>query len=95
MSMSTHVVGIKPPDEKWQKMKAVWDACREAGVEVPDDVNCFFECETPDDKGVLVDLADNYSPVATKWSNISSGGYEIKLEDLPADIKIIRFYNSW
>lgn len=27
MGMSMHVVGYKPADEHWKKMKAAWDAC--------------------------------------------------------------------
>ena len=35
MSMSTHVVGFHPPDEKWKEMKAAWDACMAANVNPP------------------------------------------------------------
>lgn len=69
MGMSTHVVGFIPPDEKWQKMKAVWDACRAAGVEVPEDVCDFFEGGEPDPAGVEVMLKDrfiDYPPLRKK-----------------------------
>jgi hypothetical protein len=47
MGMSTHVVGFKPPDEKWRKMKAVWDACEAAGTDPPAAVSKFFEGDVP------------------------------------------------
>lgn len=57
MSMSTHVVGIVPPDDDWKKMKQVYDACVAANIDVPDNVWDFFNNEEPDDAGVLIDLS--------------------------------------
>jgi hypothetical protein len=58
MSISMHVVGFRPPDEKFNKMKAIWDACKSANVEVPKEVGEFFnwENENVDANGVRVDL---------------------------------------
>ena len=42
MGMSTHVVGFKPANAKWLNMKAIWDACQEAEIAVPDEVGDFF-----------------------------------------------------
>lgn len=89
MSMSTHVVGFKPPDEKWKKMKAVYDACIEAGTEVPSSVTDFFNYEPPDPAGVEVEIK------AREWKDDMCEGYEIDLKSLPKDVTIIRFYNSY
>lgn len=97
MSMSTHVVGFHPPDEKWKKMKAVWDACKAAGVGAPLDVERFFNGEAPDDAGVETSL-DNYQkphPACTSYMAPGKSGYEIDLSKLPTNITKIRFYNSW
>lgn len=59
MGMSTHVVGIRPPDAKWKQMKAVWDACQVAGVEPPDEVAEFFDHSPPDPSGIEVSLERN------------------------------------
>lgn len=92
MSMSTHVVGFRPADEKWEKMKAVWDACKTAGVEVPQGVERFFGGEGPGDKpGMEVDL----SGAVIEWSAEMKNGYEVNLAKLPPDVTIIRFYNSY
>lgn len=89
MSMSTHVIGIKPPDDLWVRMKAAWDACLAAGVAMPDGVEEFFNDEDPDPAGVLVEVPTR------KWSDNSREGVEVDLADLPAHIKTIRFYNAW
>tara|TARA_Y100000310_G_scaffold345655_1_gene467795 strand:+ start:14815 stop:15081 length:267 start_codon:yes stop_codon:yes gene_type:complete len=88
--MTTHVVGFKPPDKKWKEMKAVWDACNDANIKIPDDVCEYFGEEDPDDEGVSVKLK------IMDWSNeYSEDGYELKVSDIPEDVKVIRFYNSY
>jgi len=103
MGMSTHIIGIKPPDDHWKRMKAAWDACVEAGIEPPKSVIDFFGDDEPDEKGVVVELEEtdsygNYldSSIAKPWRNeYSSEGFEVDIRHLPKDVKIIRFYNSW
>jgi len=93
MSMSTHVVGIRPPDEKWRSMKAVWDACQAANTSVPEEVREFFDYIEPDEMGITVDLS---SAVCTEdYRTEYAEGYEIDLELLPDNITRIRIYNSW
>lgn len=94
MSMSTHVLGFRPPDEKFQQMKAVYDACQAAGVEVPDDVQNFFEYGPPDDAGVQLDLQRD-SEAVHEWRDESCEGYEVDLRKLPQGIHIIRFENCY
>ena len=89
MGMSTHIVGFVPPDEDWKKMKLVWDSCKSAGIEVPEAVQKFFNWEVPDERGVEVKL-----PVI-EWSQDTMQGYELELDKIPANVKTIRFYNSW
>ena len=89
--MSTHAYAIKPPDERWQAMRAVWDACEAAGVEKPDEVSAFFDDEPPDPAGVVVELG----ALARPWSAEDAEGLEIDLERLPKGTKTIRFTNSW
>lgn len=93
MSMSSHVVGFKPPDAKWKKMKKVYDACQEAGTDLPDDVDKFFNGEPPDDAGVEVDLEDH--ACCKPYGGDSSDGFDIDVTKLPKDVTIIRFYNSY
>jgi len=89
MSMSTHVTGFAPPDERWARMKAVWDACEAADVPVPDEVASFFGDEAPDRAGVVVKLP------LREWHRDNEAGYELDMAAIPAHVKVIRFYNSW
>lgn len=88
MSMSTGIFGLKPPDETWKKMKAIWDACKTAGIEPPDEVAEFFE-EEPDEKGQQAEIPHS------EWSDDYRSGIEIEVAKIPKGVKIIRFYNSW
>lgn len=87
--MSTHVIGIRPPDEKWEQMKNVYDSCKAAGIPVPAEVDKFFDYQEPDPNGVIVDIPND------DWSDDCRSGLEVHLDKLPKDVKIIRFYNSW
>jgi len=93
MSMSTHVTGFKPPDDKWKKMKAVYDACKAAGIHPPEDVDDFFGSSPPDDRGVEVEIERH--PCTKKYSDDMRQGFEIDIRKLPPDVTIIRFYNSY
>lgn len=97
MGMSTHVFGIKPPDEKWKQMKTIWDACRKAKIQPPQEVDTFFGGEPPDEKGVVVHLTEwrKHHPSITEWSAEGAQGFEVAVKDLPPDVTILRFYNSW
>jgi hypothetical protein len=92
MGMSTHVVGIRPPDEKWKRMKGVWKACVAADTPIPNEVLDFFDDEEPDEAGVILDLDER---CCEEWSDEHRSGYEIDLALLPDDVTKIRFYNSW
>jgi len=93
MGMSTHVIGIKPPDEVWKKMKAAWDACESAGVPIPESVVDFFDGETPDEAGVVLPL--NRHECVKRYNCDSQEGFEVDVSKLPVDVKIVRFVNSW
>jgi hypothetical protein len=90
--MSTHIVGFRPADEKWNKMKATWLACEDAGVPIPEEVKAFFHYESPGDKpGIEVEIKE----ALREWTDDCRQGYEVDLTKLPPDVKVLRFYNSW
>ena len=95
MGMSTFVIGIKPPDDHWRRMKAAWDACKQAGIEPPDSVVRFFGGEEPDEKGVVVYLSLSAHLSLRQWKSDPAEGYEVDLTKLPNDVTTHRFYNSW
>lgn len=93
MGMSTHVLGIKPPDETWQKMKAVYDACAAAKIPAPQEVLRFFDHQKPDSAGVTVSLEQHAA--VTRWRDDSRQGFEVDLSKLDPAIRVLRFYNAW
>ena len=95
MSMSAYVVAFRPPDQRWKTMKAVWDACAGAGVELPKEVSAFFNHDSPDDAGVKVDLLyPERHECVREYNERDSEGYEIDVTKLPPGVTILRFYNS-
>lgn len=94
MGMSTHVIGFRPPDARWKKMKAVYDACIAAETTPPKEVMEFFGHEDPDDSGVEVEIEDT-DAVSEYSDEYSAHGYEIDIRKLPKDVHILRFYNSY
>lgn len=91
MGASMHICGFRPPDGQWKAMKEVWDACERAGVDPPDEVFNFFNGEEPDDAGVEVEL----EPYSHEFTREGCWGYEVHLDELPDNIKIVRFYMSY
>ena len=92
MSMSTHVVGFRTADEKWNEMRQVWNACESAGVPIPKEVWDYFDHDAPADKPgaeVKIDAA------VKEWQDDSRCGYEVDLSKLPPDLTVIRFYNAY
>lgn len=83
MSRSISIVGFKPADDTWNKMKAVWKACDTAKVEIPSEVLEFFAYEEPGDRlGMEVDITHS-------WIK-RQGGYDIDVATIPNDVKTIR-----
>lgn len=92
MGMSTHAIGFCPPDEEWNKLKDVYNACKAAGLPIPDKVESVFDGNNPNDMpGMEVDLGD----AENEWSDEYRSGIVVDLSKLPPHVKFIRFYNSW
>lgn len=89
--MSTHVVGFKPPDGTWFKMRTVYYACKDAGIKIPAEVQEFFGDEAPDPAGVEVDLSHCILP----YQDDMKDGYELDLSRVPEHVTTIRFWNSY
>ncbi len=89
MSTSWRAQGIRLPDERWQQMKAVYDACTAAGIDVPDEVMRFFNYEGPDPAGVVIDIPSR------EWKSDYYSGTEVDVADIPDGVRTIRFVISW
>lgn len=90
MSMSMCVVGLIPVDDKWRAMKALWDSCYKLKIAPPKEVVDFFHGEYPEEENAII-AGIKYSTYNADMSE----GFEVSLDDLPKDVKKIRFYCSW
>jgi hypothetical protein len=90
------MLGIKPPDSRWKEMKLIWDACRAADVEPPKAVHEFFGGEAPNELGVEVSQRQLEEVGAIRnYETKNDLGFDVYLDKLPQDVKILRFYNNW
>jgi len=90
MSTNVHVYGIKPPDDKWKKMKTIYYACRDAKISPPKEVSEYFEYNDPNENGVHVELK-NYMNIGEEGSD----KYYVELNLVPKDVKFIVFSISY
>ena len=91
MGMSTRIIGIKPANKKYKEMLKVYKSCVDARINIPVEVNEFFNYDNPEEKGVIVKLRNS----VTKYNKDMEDGFEVDLDKLDGDIKIIRFVNSY
>lgn len=95
MGMSTHVNAVKPPDETWHKMKAIYDSCEDAGIAIPDEVSEYFEHDTPNPAGVEVSLQHPTHAAVEEIETDSSHGYRVDIRKLPKGCAFIEFRCSY
>ena len=91
MGKTTYVIGFRPPDAKYQKLRAVYDACEAAQIEAPEYVQEYFNYEPPSEHGVEVDLGD----AVRNYNADMQERYEVDLGKIPMNVHVIRFVNSY
>lgn len=91
MSMSTHVVLLRSPDDPhYKNMLGILRAYEKAKMNPPQEIYDYFGGELNPDYPLEIE----FEP--TPWQDdFSRQGFEIDLDDLPEGVKTIRFYNSW
>jgi len=105
MGHRTEIYAIKPPSEQdldaTRKMKAVWDACVEAGVPVSEKVTAFFATHPAEPVAAVTRLCvgaiGTFTCAVREYGAYANGeeGFEVDLDKLPAGTKIIRFVCRW
>lgn len=92
MGQDTYVVGFVPPDAKWKKMKKIWEACKEAEIEAPDEVDSFFEGEDPANlPGKEIEIFG----AIKEWQDDGREGWDVDVNKLPKNVTVVRFYHSY
>lgn len=79
------VIGIIPADEKYNEMKAIYDACRKNKVRIPAEVDDFFDGCSPN--GIGMEMSVPYTEGQTDgYSYIT-----IDIQSLPENVRFIQF----
>lgn len=92
MGMCIYVSGFIKADDKWNKMKEIWDLCDNAGVSVPSEVHCFFGGDYPDnDPGKSVSITE----AITEYNGDGEDGYLVDISLLPENVTILKFVTSY
>lgn len=78
---------IKPVNEKYVRMRDVYNACVIANVEIPDEVKIYFEDKPPPEGDQQIEV--NGYPAKLGGIENVMGGVKINLDLLPEDFRII------
>ena len=92
MSPCLVVQGIVPPDEKYKKMEEIYNLCKVMRIEPPAEVQQFFRYQPPDPAGMALELG---ASVMTPFNAEMQEGFDVQLDKLPPEIKILRVYISY
>ena len=92
MGMCTYVQGLKPKTEEYEKKLQIYKLCKETNVNVPDEIEDFFDGEVCEE-GILTDIPKD--AMKEYSDNYCHEYYEVDLTKIPSDIKKIRFVNSY
>jgi hypothetical protein len=85
--MAMYAVGVKPVDENYLVMAELYYMCVRVGAEIPQKVLDFFGENPPAETEIVSELVGREAKVVNGVNVL-----EIKVSDIPSDIKIIRFF---
>lgn len=90
MSMSSYVYGLRDTkDPEYQKMAAALNACVAANLPLPKPLEQYFKGSSDPEESLQVEI--KFKKVNKEMTTC----YDVILADLPPDVKVIRFCNSW
>jgi len=87
MYKKSYVLGGKPADDKYKKMAAAWEACTDAGVDIPVEIEEFFNYTKPDGNTIWSEIKD----AITMDCDYGIELWVVDLKKLPDDITLIKF----
>jgi len=91
MSADLIISGFRPADERYEKMRSVYNNMRELNLTVPNEVLNFFDGNGPNEHGSEVSIKDAITP----YKGVETDGFDIDLSKLPKDVTVIRAYIQW
>lgn len=96
MSMSTHISGVRDLDGQFQKMIDLKNACDAADVPYPKEVKDYLQYPGESEDYLRkelssIDIETSIRKVDDEYADI----WEVDLSKLSAEVKAIRFTNSY
>lgn len=91
MSLSYHILFLRDRnDPDHQKKVAVLKACQAADVALPDEINEYFGEQYDEDYPLETRI-----PLALHKVSSGLDWYEVKVDDIPKGVKVIKFCISY
>lgn len=89
--MDVYAVGVKAPTEEYKKKVEAYRACEAAGLEIPAELEKYFNYDEPPEDGMEVDIDEAVS------GNVmyDDGVMTIDLAKLPPDLTHIKVVGSY
>lgn len=91
MSMSVYYRGIKTPTDEFKKKLAAYRALKAADMEIPSELDSYFDGEEPDEEGMSVKIDD----ACEGNLEYEDGCVTIDLSKLPAGVTHIKVIASY
>lgn len=91
MGFNVYYRGVKPPTEEYKKKLAAYKALEVAGLEIPDELQEYFDYEEPSEDGMEVSIRE-----AVSGDIMHEDGYAlIDLNKLPKGVAFIKVIGSY
>lgn len=97
MSMSTYVRGFRDMDGKFKEMLEIKRFCDSKKVSYPKEVTEYFGRNLAEDEQYMIGEMLEISIPHKEFDDerVNGSGIEILVKDIPKEVKVIRFTNSW
>lgn len=91
MGMDVYAVGVKAPTEEYKKKVEAYQACEAAGLEIPSELEKYFNFQEPPEEGMEIDIDEAVS------GNVmyDDGVMTIDLSKLPDGLTHIKVIGSY
>lgn len=89
MSAYYFVRGIMDPTDDYKKKYAAFKACKEAGIEIPQQLWDYFNNDTPYEDGISMKIPFE------KKEEVGCSTYEVDLKKIPPQVTKVQFLVCW
>lgn len=97
MSMSTYITALRDMDGKFKDMLEIKRFCDRKKVSYPKEVIEYFGNNLGESEEYMIQEMLEVRIPQKEFSDdrVNGSGIEIQVKDIPPEVKVIRFVNSW